>query len=197
MDRKLEGLFKNHSPMVFRLCLRYVANREDAEDLTQDVFLKVDRSLNEFQGASSMGTWIYRIAVNSSLDYLRGLNRRKDLHANQSRVAHGGNFNSGGDRELAAIDLERLLKPVNPEVREFLFLTQMEGMTYQGAARKIGKSAGVIAKAVQRFKNSERVRFQAREWQRLERIAFGSDRDPIRSPRQRVPSFPCRKENPC
>lgn len=46
MEYKLEGLFEIHSVMVFRLCLRYVANRQDAEDLTQDVFLKLDRSLN-------------------------------------------------------------------------------------------------------------------------------------------------------
>ena len=164
MECKLEGLYKIHSVMVFRLCLRYVANREDAEDLTQDVFLKVNRSLNGFQGASSIGTWIYRIAVNSSLDYLRGLNRRKDLYANHSRDMDEGNSHSGGDKELARIDLERLLRQMKPEVREFLFLTRLEGMDYQEAARKLGKSIDVIAKAVQRFKNSERVRFQAREF---------------------------------
>lgn len=177
MDCKLEGLFKNHSPMVFRLCLRYAANREDAEDLTQDVFLKVDRSLNDFQGASSIGTWIYRIAVNASLDYGRGLNRRKELHAGHSRRALGGNSHTGGDMELAKIDLERLLRQVKPEVRKFLLLTRLEGMDYQEAARKIGKSIDVISKAVQRFKKSERVKFQAWESQKIEQNAFGSHSD--------------------
>jgi RNA polymerase sigma-70 factor (ECF subfamily) len=175
MDDKLEGLFEKHSAMVFRLCLRYVTSREEAEDLTQEVFLKVGRSLNGFQGASSIGTWIYRIAANSSLDYLRKLNRRTDLHAKHPMDAADRSFHSGGARELARIDLKRLLSRVKPEIREFLFLTHLEGMNYQEAAKKMGKSIEVIAKAVQRFKKSEPVKIRALELQRIDQF-FREDR---------------------
>lgn len=59
---------------VFRLCLRYFGNRSEAEDATQDVFVKVWMNIEKFRGEAAVGTWIYRIATNVCLTVLR--NRR-------------------------------------------------------------------------------------------------------------------------
>jgi RNA polymerase sigma factor (sigma-70 family) len=82
MHPEIEGIFKAHSPMVFRVCLRYAKDREEAEDLTQDVFLRIDGSLETFARNSKLATWIYRIAVNICLDYLRSSKRRSVLMEN-------------------------------------------------------------------------------------------------------------------
>lgn len=76
-----EELFKNlvaeHQEMVINTCYRFVFNREDAEDLAQDVFVEVFRSLEQFREEAKLSTWIYRIAVTKSLDHLRRLKRKK------------------------------------------------------------------------------------------------------------------------
>lgn len=76
-----EELFRNlvaeHQEMVINTCYRFVFNREDAEDLAQEVFIEVFRSLDGFREEAKLSTWIYRIAVTKSLDHLRRMKRIK------------------------------------------------------------------------------------------------------------------------
>ena len=65
---ELYELHKNH---VYALCLRMTANAAEAEDLTQDAFLRVFRKLGTFRGQSALSTWIYRVAVNTVLMHFR------------------------------------------------------------------------------------------------------------------------------
>ena len=65
--------------MVYNLCLHYLQQAQDAEEITQDVFVKVYQKRASFQGKSSMKTWIYRIAVNQCLDFLKAQKRQKRL----------------------------------------------------------------------------------------------------------------------
>ena len=64
-------LVERYQEMIFRTCMGFVHNREDAEDLTQEVFINAYRSLSGFKGEASFATWIYRIAVNASLNRVR------------------------------------------------------------------------------------------------------------------------------
>lgn len=66
-----------HKTRVFNTAISFVQNHEDAEDLTQEVFIEVYRSLSQFKEQSALSTWIYRITVNKSLDHLRKKNRHK------------------------------------------------------------------------------------------------------------------------
>ncbi|MEI6638991.1 MAG: RNA polymerase sigma factor [Chlorobium sp.] len=76
-DKLFKSLVHEHQEMVVNTCYRFVLNRQDAEDLAQDVFVEVFRSLEQFREESKLSTWIYRIAVTKSLDHLRRLNRKK------------------------------------------------------------------------------------------------------------------------
>jgi len=64
-------LLERYSQPVFSLIIKIIGNREDAEELTQDVFLKVFRSINSFQGESRFSTWLYRIAYNTAISATR------------------------------------------------------------------------------------------------------------------------------
>ena len=68
-------LFDQYQSPIFNLCCRIVGNRNEAEDLCQDVFFKIYKSLNTFKYRSKLSTWIYRITVNLALNHLR--NRKK------------------------------------------------------------------------------------------------------------------------
>jgi RNA polymerase sigma-70 factor (ECF subfamily) len=61
-------IVERHRRHVYQLCYRFVGNHEDASDLAQDVFIRAYRGLPKFKGQSSLGTWLYRIAVNVSLN---------------------------------------------------------------------------------------------------------------------------------
>lgn len=72
-----EQLYTAHAKQVFNLSLHYVQNSEDAQEITQDVFVTVYQSMNEFRSESTYQTWIYRITINKSLDFLKAKKRKK------------------------------------------------------------------------------------------------------------------------
>ncbi|NOS84884.1 MAG: RNA polymerase sigma factor [Ignavibacteria bacterium] len=75
--RALESLFSIYKDKVFNTALSYLQNTQDAEELTQDVFIEVFNSAGKFKGDSAISTWIYRITVNKSLDKIKYQKRRK------------------------------------------------------------------------------------------------------------------------
>lgn len=93
-DRKnFQSLVETHQEKVRNTCFRFVRNREDADELAQDVFIQVYESLSHFREDAELSTWIYRIAVNKSLDFIR-YQKRKKRFAQLTSL-----FGVGGDRE--------------------------------------------------------------------------------------------------
>lgn len=76
-DRAFNYLVENYTRMVFNTCVQLLRNREDAEDLTQEVFTTIYLSLDKFQGNSKLSTWMYSIALNKSKEFLRSKTRKK------------------------------------------------------------------------------------------------------------------------
>ena len=71
-DRDLfRKLVERYQPLVFRTCMGFLHNKDDADDLTQDIFIQVYQTLSGFKGDASFSTWIYRVAVNASLNKIR------------------------------------------------------------------------------------------------------------------------------
>ena len=73
----LEHIYYQYNKRIYNTVLSYVQNIEDAEEITQDVFLEVYRSSENFKGDSSLSTWINRIAINKCLDFIKYKNRKK------------------------------------------------------------------------------------------------------------------------
>ena len=72
-----EEIYKQYNSLVYNLALHYVQNAEDAQEITQDVFVSIHQSLHSFQSNSAPSTWVYRIAINKSLDFLKAQKRKK------------------------------------------------------------------------------------------------------------------------
>ena len=87
-------LVDRYKDLVFTLSLRMLKNREEAEEVAQDTFIKVFKSLDKFKGDAKFSTWIYRIAYNTSLDYLK---KNKKLLNNVS-------INEFNEHEVKTID---------------------------------------------------------------------------------------------
>jgi RNA polymerase sigma-70 factor (ECF subfamily) len=77
--RTLAALFEEHAPYVWRVLRRLGVAEADVEDLCQEVFLVIHRKLGEFEGRSSLTTWIYGICVRTASDYRRRAHRRREV----------------------------------------------------------------------------------------------------------------------
>lgn len=89
--RAFDAIVERHRRHVYQLCYRFVGNHEDASDLAQDVFVRAYRSLETFKGQASLGTWLYRIAVNVSLN---------KVNARQMRAVPVESLLTGDDRRM-------------------------------------------------------------------------------------------------
>ena len=72
-----EDFYNQYKILVYNVALHYLQNIEDAEEVTQDVFVQVFQSLKKFEQKSTVKTWIYRITINKSIDYIKHKNSQK------------------------------------------------------------------------------------------------------------------------
>lgn len=147
----LEILYRRNLDFVFRICFRYARSKSEAEDLTQETFVKVSRHKQHFRGEAEWSTWIYRVAVNTCLDHLRKLKKERNNLAEYLEEMVVQNLDSGGDRVLAKLELERILGHLRPRLRTILFLTLAEGLSYAEAAQVMKMSESAVSKCVTRF----------------------------------------------
>ncbi len=163
----LEELYRSHLDMIFRICSRYTRDREEAEDLTQETFLRIDKNLARFRGDSQVSTWIYRVTTNCCLDHLRKRKIQNRLYADYLDSLVLRNLGPHGDRILAKLDLDRILGYLRPSLRQILFLTLAEGLSYREAGEVAGVSKEAVAKIVSRFLK----KFHADQGQSAVRVA--------------------------
>jgi len=154
--------------MVYNLCLNYLHGREDAQEATQDVFVKVHERLSGFKGDASLGTWIYRITINTCLDRLKARNRKKrsllgwfSLSDEQAERSASLVFDHPGvaaeDREA----LERLFAVVDElpdQQKTALLLKTTEDLSMSAIAEVMGLSPKAVESLLSRARANLRQR---------------------------------------
>ena len=152
-------LMQAHQDKIYTLCYRMTSNAEDAADLTQEVFLSAWRSLSRFQEQSSFGTWIYRMATNASIDFLRREKRRQVLSMtmeedSEERQAQVPDERYSPHRLLEQKEARQAvadaLAALSPEHRQVLVLREMEGLSYQEIGQLLGLKEGTIKSLITR-----------------------------------------------
>ncbi|MGK7395717.1 MAG: RNA polymerase sigma factor, partial [Candidatus Cyclobacteriaceae bacterium M3_2C_046] len=136
--RIFERLYQNYYSMVHQLCLGFVKNRHElAEDLTQETFINIWRSLPKFKGVSSHKTWIYRITVNTCLKYIRDNQKYK----NQEYLDQMSKTNPGFDHnyDSAPDHLYRAIGRLK-EVDRLIIMMLLDECTYDEIANVFGLS---------------------------------------------------------
>ena len=160
------GLMAEHQQMVVQLAINLLGDREEALDLSQDVFLLVFRTIHRFRGQSSLRTWIYRIAVNQASNrnrFWRRRHRADQVSLDQHIAAHG-EFSSGRhlapDRVLAqkelATSLEQALDALPFDQRSAIVLREIDGMSYDEIAFSVGVSVGTVKSRLLRARQTLR-----------------------------------------
>ncbi len=128
-----EGIYRQYSAMVYRIALRMTARAEDAEEVTQQVFLSVHRHLASFAGDSSLKTWIYRIAVNCSLNALKKGKRRQEVAWEEGFEPQDPkqDVRDEADKSLRHSRINELLDQIDPDQKACLVLRAQEGLSYE------------------------------------------------------------------
>tara|TARA_B100000508_G_scaffold55003_2_gene42622 strand:- start:23829 stop:24326 length:498 start_codon:yes stop_codon:yes gene_type:complete len=142
----ISEIYDEHVERVFNIALHYVRNSADAEEVTQDVFLKVNESLDKFEKKSKLSTWIHRITVNTSLDHLRKqhANKRRFILSMENAVlpAHTDHSHPGIHLEEKE-SLELIMSIINElpnNQKTAVILHKIEGMSQQETAKIMKRS---------------------------------------------------------
>ena len=130
-------LYERFGPQLMGLCLRYAGNREDAEEIFHDTFIKVFGNLKKFKNESSLKTWISRIGINTALDYLR--KKKKAIFIAHISDHHAEITDSDIEREISleaetAMHLMRTM-PLNQQIIINLFV--IEEMSHKEIASQL------------------------------------------------------------
>jgi RNA polymerase sigma-70 factor, ECF subfamily len=158
-----DEVVRTHSARVFRLAYRLTGNRHDAEDLTQDVFVRVFRSLADYQPGTFEG-WLHRITTNLFLDGVRRKARiRFDALPDDAERLPGNTPNPANeiDDRLFDPDVQRALDSLPPEFRAAVVLCDIEGLSYEEIAATLDVKLGTVRSRIHRGRAQLRAALSA------------------------------------
>ena len=153
-ERPFFELFQRQAPFINRVLWRYFPSEQDVEDLAQEVFFKIYRSLNQFESRSSLKTWIFTITINTAKNELRKRNRRLNVVDQisldpDSLVAEKLDQSLIEDINLQQV-LEQLVEGLTEAEREILTLKDKLDLTYLEIADQLDISESAAKMRVQR-----------------------------------------------
>ena len=148
-------LFEEYYSRIYSLIYNMTSNKEDTEDLVSEVFMKAYQSLDKFQGKSSFYTWIYRIAINRTINYVKKRKRRSALSLNE--IDHGverddsyielsskeSPFRDTAINELQE-NLNIALQTLSEKHRAVVVLHDIQGIPHDKIAEMLGVSSGTV-----------------------------------------------------
>jgi RNA polymerase sigma-70 factor (ECF subfamily) len=142
-----DELMTRHQRSVFRLCLRFAKNHDDALDLTQEVFIKAFERLDGFRGDARFRTWIYRVAVNHCLNWVKK-NSREFVEVTENtgsvRPSVDGALLRGERRAIVS----NLIEMLPPKQKVIFRLRMQENLSYEEIAAIVGRSVSTVKSSV-------------------------------------------------
>jgi RNA polymerase sigma-70 factor (ECF subfamily) len=156
-------LVRLHSNRVLNTCYRFLLNKADAEDVSQEVFIEVYRSIGSFRNESKLSTWIYRIAVTKSLDELKRRNRKKRisdfgkiLHLNEVAdwIAGGPTADESVNEKEKMVEVLLALNTLPDNQRVAFTLSKIDGYSNKEIAEIMKITIVAVESLIYRAKKS-------------------------------------------
>ena len=159
----IQYLVDNYQKQVIKTAFYFVSNMEDAEDLSQEVFLEILKSIGRFKQNSSLYTWIYRITVNKSLDHLRRQKRRDVIHQIGTFIKVSQDGTNTMETEVAVMDtrnddyeqrkiLDKAISSLPENQRIAFVLNKYEDLAYKDIAEIMNLSLASVESLIHRAK---------------------------------------------
>lgn len=164
-ERAFELFVRKHQNMVFSLALRFLGNYQEAEDITQEIFITVFKQIETFKEESSISTWLYRISVNHCKNRIKYLSRRQVHKERDSKVreqsASEGFLTSKPDKpdevleakETEAVIMEAL-SFLDEDHKTILLLRELENLSYQQIAEIMKIEEGTVKSKLHRARSA-------------------------------------------
>jgi len=149
-----EAIYKASSGFVYNIALKVTNNRDDADEVTQDVFVKIFNSLKSFGFRSSFKTWIYRIAANTAINHAKSAFRHRRSKVEYDPVIHDvqapDTTKLEPDTEEARDKVARLLDALDPDQRAVLVLRELEELDYRAIADTLNININTVRSRLKR-----------------------------------------------
>ena len=163
-DRTAQAeLYELLAARVHRVVLRIVGP-DDADDVTQDVFVNVFKKMHSFRADSDFATWVHRLAVNDALQHLRKSRRRATLPLDESKLG-----STDADTATANLDAKEIFElaysRLDTELRLILELKEAQRMSYAEIARAVGLPEGTVGSRLNRARHELRAQLTKLGWE--------------------------------
>ena len=160
---ELVGSFQSK---VYNTCFGFLQNQEDARDVAQEVFIEVYCSINNFKSNSKLSTWIYRIAVNKSLDHIAMKKRKKrfsqamvilglaESRNEENKITDFSNPHADLEKQERMMVLSKAIDQLPENQKTALTLNKYESMSYEEIAEVMGISFSAVQSLIHRSKKN-------------------------------------------
>ena len=164
-ERPFQELFHRYKNFVWQLCYKFTQNPQDAEDLAQDVFIKVYKSLPRFEGRATFKTWLYRIALNSCYNNARHRQRRpvstdSDFDTYSEWLPASTSTEQEVEKRAVQTQLTIALNTLRPEESHILRMKDLEERSYTEISKTLSISLSAAKMRAKRARAALKVTFQ-------------------------------------
>jgi len=159
-----EELVAKYQPKVFSMALSFTRNREAADDLAQEIFLKAYLALPRFHGKSEFGTWLYRISINHIRDFLRKKGRAKEVSLDDvpeisfSDREQAEKAEQERETEARRTLVQTFVRGLPEKYRVIVTLRDIQGLAYEEISRILKLSPGTVDSRLHRARRMLRVK---------------------------------------
>lgn len=153
-EELFEEVYTGYRLRIYRICYGYIYEKEQVEDLFQEIMINIWNSLDKFKGDSSIGTWTYKVAVNTALLYNRNTKQYKKVRWAATEINTFAAFSNASDKIQMESRLNHLGKSISElEKQDRLIISLiLEGQTYEQVAEIVGIKTNYVGVKVTRIK---------------------------------------------
>ena len=150
-ERLFEQILSQHALALWRIARSYAGKAGDEQDLHQEILLQLWRGLVSFRGEAALGTWVYRVALNTALTSRRRMRRRERVEVVTEHSPEAAALHSGGLSSSSVAVLEDFLAGLG-EIDRSVMLLYVEGLSHEEIGQVTGLSRGAAAVRLHRLK---------------------------------------------
>ncbi|HZE71527.1 MAG TPA: sigma-70 family RNA polymerase sigma factor [Pyrinomonadaceae bacterium] len=172
-------LYREHHRRVYAICLRMTQNVSDSEDLTQEVFIHLFRTIGSFRGESAFATWLHRLTVNHVLMHFRKRKVRPELTTENGEMPIQVAAGTNDPKRMRVVDrilLSEIIAKLPNGYREAIILHDIEGLEHSEIAQMRGRSVGTSKSQLHKARTMLRTLMApaARRYQQVDRQSLPS-----------------------
>lgn len=156
-DEEFKKILGENKDRIYRICCAYVTDGDGRDDLYQEIVINIWKNLDKFEGRSQISTWIYRIAVNTSLLHIRSSGKREKLHTElNENILNIPEDNDREEKIKTGSMIERLYETIRvlPELDRLIISMVLDDLSYKEIAEITGINISNVGVKINRIKKA-------------------------------------------